>query len=195
MFWDFHFLHQVPRVGGTHGRARERDCDPLVLPPPTIACLSRRLVVNVPCGQCKRWPVLYFLTGTTLHKPAGHRLLVFPKIPALRRHASRAVGAAVSFFSLTRQHFSSGRQHALRMSVSHGHCGQSRLHCKATKPQIFASGSTSINGSFVDCLERVRVSIRPQLRSLVIQTTSAHRPSICPTTLGTSPSEYAKVQC
>ena len=62
MFWDYGFLHQEPRVGGTHGRVRRdgsdswrllapqddgtgvRDCLPL---PPTIACRSRRLVVNI----------------------------------------------------------------------------------------------------------------------------------------------------
>ena len=135
MFWDFGSLHQKPRVGGTRGRVRRDGSDgwrspfprgdntgePDRVPPsPTIACRSRRLVVNIviPCGHCTRWRVLFFQTGTTL-----------------RRHFLHTVAAAVisvSVVAATSAAVAAQASGTLRSDVSVRRCGDASARCCGT---------------------------------------------------------------
>ena len=114
MFWDFGFLHQKHRVGGTHGHVRREGSvgwrSPVprggntggrgrVLPPPTITLQSRR-------------QVLYFLMHLGVDGVRDGRMSTSRRVPFLglvlglrfslpeasRRHLLRPVAAAVVSF-------------------------------------------------------------------------------------------------
>ena len=54
--WDFGSLHQKPRVRGTFGCVSDGWRSPVPRGDANVL---------MPCGQCTRWLVLYFLTGMT----------------------------------------------------------------------------------------------------------------------------------